>query len=91
MLTDSNVALSEKITELEVRVVEMTASDEIKKDLFRRELVTEKMSAEKELFKRKFIPLMKGLGFVQKSSCVEKTGCTRCDEIPKATCNKEFH
>ena len=77
-----------QITELEVRVVELTAFDEIKKDLLNKELVAEKLSAEKKLFKMKFVPPKKGLGFIEKSSCVEKTGCTRSHEIPKATCDQ---
>ena len=69
-------------------MVELTTSNEVKKDLLRRELVAEKLSAEKELYKRKFVPPKRGLGFVEKTSCIEKTGCTRSHEIPKATCGQ---
>ena len=72
-------------------MIKMTASDEIKKDLLRMELIAEKISSEKELFKRKFVSPKRGLDFVEKSSCVEKTGCTRSHEILKATFGQGFH
>ena len=54
-LTSSNIVLNESVSVLTLKVNEISTSDDAKKDLWKRKLVAEKISAEKELFKR-FVP-----------------------------------
>ena len=54
-LTSSNIVLNESVSVLTLKVNEISMTDDVKKELWKRELVAEKISAEKELFKR-FIP-----------------------------------
>ena len=63
-LTSSNIVLSESVYVLTLKVNEISTFDEVKKELWKKELVAEKISAENELFK-KFIPSKRGLGFVE--------------------------
>ena len=63
-LTCSNLVLNENISVLNQKVNEIFTSDEVKKELWKMELVAEKISAENELFKR-FIPPKRGIGYVE--------------------------
>ena len=63
-LTSSNIMLNESVSVLSQKVNDISISDDAKKDLWKRELVAEKISAEKELFKR-FVPSKRGLGYVE--------------------------
>ena len=55
---------NESIFVLTLKVNEIFTSDDAKKDLWKRELVAEKISAENELFKR-FVPPKHDLGYVE--------------------------
>ena len=63
-LTSSNIVLNESVSVLTLKMSEISMSDDAKKDLWKRELVAEKISAEKELFKR-FVPPKRGIGYVE--------------------------
>ena len=63
-LTCSNIMLNENVSVLTLKMNEVSMSDDSKKDLWKRELVAEKISAENELFKR-FVPSKRGLGYVE--------------------------
>ena len=54
-LTSSNIVLNETVFVLTLKVNEISTSDDVKKDLWKRKLVAEKISTEKELFKM-FVP-----------------------------------
>ena len=63
-LTSSNIMLNESVFMITQKVNEISTSDEVKKDLWKRELVAEKISAEKKLFKR-FVPSKGCIGYVE--------------------------
>ena len=54
-LTSSKIMLNESVFVLTLKLNEISTFDDVKKDLWKRELVAEKISDEKELFKR-FVP-----------------------------------
>ena len=63
-LTSSNIMLNKSIIVLNQKLNEISTSDEVKKDLWKRKLMAEKISVEKELIKR-FVPPKWGLGYVE--------------------------
>ena len=54
-LTSSNIVLNESVSVLTLKVNEISMSDDVKKELWKRKLVAEKILVENELFKR-FVP-----------------------------------
>ena len=54
-LTSSNIVLNKSVYVLTLKVNEISMSDDAKKELWKRKLVAEKISAKNELFKR-FVP-----------------------------------
>ena len=66
-LTSSNIMLNKSVLVLNQKVNKISTSDKVKKNFWKRELVAENISAEKELFKR-FVPSKRGLGYVEKFS-----------------------